>query len=138
MKYITDYFYNFDSMDAVYGVANILINDWGLEDYCGNEFRGKDLLGRYTSKMELFDGDKVSFLASKGLDYKELVEYFDDMIKRCYVVCENNKRSFADVLCEATEYWRQQSKLIFDDDTEECNRQFRSMMDDNDAWGNIE
>lgn len=137
---ITNYFYAFDSLQKVYEVASIIVDDWGLEYYYGDEYRGKDKLGRYVSKVNLFDNaeEKTAFLAQKGLDCQELVEMFDDLIEHCYVVSKNHQYSFADILCEATDYIKEINKPQFEDDTEECNRQFRSMMDDNDAWGNID
>ncbi len=39
-KDITEYFYAFDSLQKVYEVASILVEDWGLEYYLRDEFRG--------------------------------------------------------------------------------------------------
>ena len=139
-KDITEYFYAFDSLQKVYEVASILVEDWGLEYDIRDEFRGVDKLGRYESMVNLFDSpeEKASFLANKGLDCMELVKMFDDLIEHCYVVSKNHKYSFADILCEATNYVEERNKPRYYDDTDECNHQFRSMMDDNDAWCNIE
>ena len=139
-KNIIEYFYAFDSLQEVYEVASILVEDWGLEYYVEDKYRGLDKLGRYVSMINLFDSpeEKASFLARKGLDCIELVKMFDDLIEHCYVVSKNYKYSFADILCEATEYVEASNGPCYYDDTEECNLQFRSMMDDNDAWGNIE
>lgn len=73
------------------------------------------------SKVNLFDNaeEKALFLAKKGLDCQELVEMFDDLIEHCYVVSKNNKISFADILCEATNYIEETNKTQFEDDTEE-------------------
>ena len=101
---------------------------------------GKDKLGRFVSRINLFENadEKALFLAQKGLECAELVKMFDDLIEHCYVVSKNYKYSFADILCEATNYSIEETNCIqFEDDTEECNRQFRQMMDDNDAWCNI-
>lgn len=140
MKNITDYFYAFDSLQKVYEVASIIVEDWGLKYYYGDEYRGKDELGRYVSKVNLFDNPdgKESFLKQKGLDCKELIRMFDELIEHCYVVSKNHRYSFADILCEATEYTERENQPQYKDDAEECNQQFRSMMNDNDAWGNID
>lgn len=124
----------------MYEVASVLVEDWGLEYYVGNQYRGLDKLGRCVSMVNLFDTpeEKVSFLAKKGLDCIELVKMFDDLIERCYVVSKNYNYSFAGILYEATEYVEGCNSPSYYDDTEECNQQFGSMMDDNDAWGNIE
>lgn len=139
-KNITDYFYAFDSLQNVYEVASFLVDEWGLEYCYSDEFRGKDKLGRYVTRVKLFDDDetKNSFLAKQGLYCVELVQMFDELIEHCYLVSKNHKSSFADILCEATNYIKELHYPQFDYDTEECNRQFRSVMDDNEAWGNIE
>ena len=140
-KDITDYFYAFDSLQKLYAVASIIVDDWGLEYYYGDEYRGKDKLGRFVSRINLFENadEKVLFLAQRGLDCPELVKMFDDLIEHCYIVSKNHKYSFADILCEATNYSKEEANRIqFENDAEECNRQFRTMIDDNDAWGNID
>ncbi|MCM1032892.1 MAG: hypothetical protein NC405_03965 [Odoribacter sp.] len=139
MRNVLDFFYTIGSMNQVYEFANLLVENWGMKFYVGDEFRGKDKKGRYTSRIELFkDIDKIAFLAKKGIGGSELVNAFDELVEQCYVICRENKLSFADVLCEATEYFSRTAEPTFDNDEEECNRQFRSMMDDNDAWGNID
>ncbi len=139
MRNIFDFFYTIGSMSRVYELANLLVEDWGMEFYLGDEYRGKDRKGRSVTRINIFnEKDKVCFLSEKGLEDEELVAAFDDLIEQCVEICKDNKISFADILCAATEYYQRKETPTFDDDAEECNRQFRSMMDENDAWGNID
>lgn len=138
MRSIFDFFYTIGSISRVYEFANLLVEDWGLEFYFGDEFRGKDRKGRRVTRIDIFnEKDKALFLSEKGLKDKELMAAFDDLVEQCIEISKDNKLSFADILCEATEYYQEKETPTFDD-AEECNRQFHSIMDDNDAWGNID
>ena len=140
MRNITDYFYAFDSLSIVYEVANILTDDWGIKYYYSDEFRGQDRKGRHVSRINLFEDNKISFLSSVGLDCDELVNLFDELIEQCYVVAKNHKYSFADILCDATVHFEEKSTPNFmtgEEEANECNQQFDSMMNDNEAWSNI-
>lgn len=139
MRTILDFFYTIGSMNRVYEFANLLVEEWGMEFYFGDESRGKDKKGRYISRLDIFnDIDKKEFLKGKGIEDAELVAAFDDLVEQCYIICKDNNISFADLLCEATEFFHEKAASPIYDDAEECNQQFGKMMDENDAWGNLD
>jgi Mg2+/Co2+ transporter CorB len=49
-------------------------------------------------------------------------------IKMCFYNCRREKEDNAPIV----------HYMSGEEEARECNRQFRSMMDDNDAWGNID
>lgn len=76
------------------------------------------------------------------LDEKEKLA-LSEILTKCYKLYEERNMNFAySLLNNYIKVYHSfptgEESQYEDDEVEECNRQFRSMMDDNDAWGNIE
>ena len=75
------------------------------------------------------------------LDTKEK-EALSNLLRKCYKIYEERNMNFAYSLLN--NYIKQyhsfpiEDDCYVDDELEECNRQFDSMMNDNEAWGNID
>jgi len=66
-----------------------------------------------------------------------------EVLFKCYKFYEERNMNFAyTLLNNYIEHYHSfptgEENYYDEDDAEECNRQFRAMMDDNDAWGNID
>lgn len=76
---------------------------------------------------------------------KEYIDKLIELEEQCQEFCDDKGIDYAEVVLEISgekqqkeDDYRWSQEQSDKDYIEECNREFRSMMDDNEAWGNID
>ena len=97
-----------------------------------------DVLKRYDKKSTQFCGDFEIHVFGKYT--KETLNSLSDKLVLCDKLLGRRavNACIYNIKCEKEARQPRIRYMSGDEEARECNRQFRSMMDDNDAWGNID
>lgn len=128
--------------DEAWEFTKFLVEMVGLNFYQTEVYRITNDLGLRVKRIPFFkENERYHALLDLGLLNKPYKQILKDLIKRATLICDNYAPcSFADMLCNCTEASYRNNHISFmsgEEEAEECNRQFNSMMNDYDAWGNI-
>lgn len=135
--------FSLNSECEVLEFANYLVNDLGLSFYDSETYKITDFWGLRVKRIPFFKNDsRYNILYDLGLLEQPNLKILRKQIKRSVDICESfyANRSFAEMLCSLTEEKDNYEpyQISSEEEAEECNREFYSMMDDFEAWGNIE
>ncbi len=135
--------FKIDSADEAWEFAQYLVDMIGLSIYHEEIYKITNDLGMRVKRIPFFkDNERHNILFDLGLLEQPYKRILKDKIKRAIWICDEFAPcSFADMLCNYTESNENSKHISYmsgDEEAEECNRQFNSMMNDFDAWGNID
>lgn len=106
--------------------------------------KSKKIIFDKICSISIIDGSRLDYICKHTSD-KEYIEKLIEIEEHCQEFCEDEGIDYAEVVLEVSdkkeakndEYrWAQEQSDK--DYIDECNRQFRSMLDDSEAWGNID
>ncbi len=134
--------FKIDCPDEAWELAKFLVEMIGLNFYQTETYKITNDLGLRVKRIPFFkENERYNTLFDLGLLNKPYKKALKDLIKRATLICDSYAPcSFADMLCNCTEASYRNNHVQFmsgEEEAEECNRQFNSMMNDFDAWGNI-
>lgn len=135
--------FKIDSADEAWEFAQYLVDMIGLSFYHEEIYKITNDLDIRVKRIPFFkNNERHNILFDLGLLEQPYKRILKDNIKRAIWVCDEFAPcSFADMLCNYTESNENSKHISYmsgDEEAEECNRQFNSMMNDFDAWGNID
>lgn len=94
--------------------------------------------------ISIIDGSRLDYICKHTSD-KEYIDKLIELEEQCQEFCDDKGIDYAEVVLEISgekqqkeDDYRWSQEQSDKDYIEECNREFRSMMDDNEAWGNID
>ena len=134
--------FRIDCADEAWSFAQYLVDILGLYFYDEETYKVTNNLGMRVKRIPFFkDNERNNILFDLGLLENPYKQIFKEKVNRAIWICDELSHcSFADMLCSCTkanESSKQISYISGDEEAEECNRQFRVIMNDFDAWGNI-
>lgn len=142
---VIDYIQNvtIDCADEAWNFAEFLVYNIGLNFYSEEIYKKTDFYGNRLKRIPFFrSNDRHNILFELNLLEPPIITVLKDKVNRATEVCDVCSHcSFAEMLCNSTaakENESQITNLSGEKEAEECNRQFRNMINDFDAWGNID
>lgn len=135
--------FKIDSTDEAWEFAQYLVDRIGLCFYHEETYTVRNDLGMKVMRIPFFkDIERHNILFDLGLLEKPYKQILKDKVNRAIWICDELAPcSFAKMLCNHTESNDNSNIISYmsgEEETEECNRQFNSMMNDFDAWSNID